>query len=185
MNRMNTIAATGLLLFSASIFAQQLKPGLWEMQQRMQGDAEMNAQMEQARKQMAAMPPAQRKQMEEMMAKHGVQMDFGAGSSGLAAKVCLTDEDVKRDMMPTDMEGKCKYDWKRSSNTVKSTFTCTDPVASGTGEWTLVSAERYTMKMDVTSQDKAGKPRAMKMSGEGKWLGADCKGLVPLSKKKQ
>ncbi|MFM2398881.1 MAG: hypothetical protein RL341_1038 [Pseudomonadota bacterium] len=184
MNHFKVVAATGLLLFCVSAFAQQLKPGLWEMQHRMQGDAEMNAQMEQARKQLAAMPPAQRKQMEEMMAKQGVKMDFGAGSSAVTAQVCLTEEDVKRDMMPTDMQGKCKYDWKKSGSTVRSTFTCTDPVSSGSGEWTLVSAERYTMKMDATSQDKAGKPRAMKMSGEGKWLGADCKGLVPLGKKK-
>ncbi|MGL4576326.1 MAG: DUF3617 family protein [Burkholderiaceae bacterium] len=184
MKKISTVAAAGLLLFSASAFAQQLKPGLWEMQQRIQGDAEMNAQMEQARKQMAAMPPAQRKQMEEMMAKHGVKMDLGASSSGMAAQVCLTEEDVERDMMPSDVQGKCKYDWKRSGSTIKSTFTCADPVSSGTGEWTLVSAERYTMKMDVTSQDNAGKPWAMKMSGEGKWLGTDCKGLAPLNKKK-
>jgi hypothetical protein len=181
---MFNLAAAALALASSAVAAQTMKPGLWEMQHRMQGDTEMNAQMEQARKQLAAMPPEKRKQMEEMMAKHGVKMDFGAGGSALTAKVCLTEEDVKRDAMPTDMEGKCTYDWKKSGNTVKSAFTCTNPVSNGTGEWTIASAERYTMKMDVTSQDKSGKPRAMKMNGEGKWLGADCKGLMPISKKK-
>jgi hypothetical protein len=182
MRYLKTLFFASMIIASMSAAALELKPGLWEIRHSMQGDAAMNAQIEQARKQMAAMPPEQRKMMQDMMAKQGVQMDMATG--GTVIKVCLTEEDIKRDSMPVDTEGKCKYDWKKSGNVIKGTFTCTDPASSGSGEWMLASAERYTMKMDVTSADKGGQPRKMSMSGEGKWLGADCKGLVPVSRKK-
>src|SRR5687768_7057493 len=78
--------------------AQNLKPGLWEVRQKVQGNPEMERQMEEARKQMAAMPPEQRKQIEAMMARPGLQM----GPGGDSIRMCLTREMVERDQIPAN-----------------------------------------------------------------------------------
>ena len=58
----------GLLLAAGvvSASAQDFKPGLWEIRQKPQLDPQRQAQMEQMQKQMAALPPEQRRQMESM-----------------------------------------------------------------------------------------------------------------------
>ena len=55
----------GLLLAAGvvSASAQDFKPGLWEIRQKPQLDPQRQAQMEQMQKQMAALPPEQRRQM--------------------------------------------------------------------------------------------------------------------------
>ena len=60
---------------------------------KMQGAAgsKADAAMAQMQKQMAAMSPEQRKMVEDMMAKKGMQMGAAPGG-GMAVKVCLTPE---------------------------------------------------------------------------------------------
>ena len=60
---------TCLLLCSASAFAQTTAPGLWAIQNKMGGNPELDKAMAEMQKQLAAMPPAQRKQMEAMMGR--------------------------------------------------------------------------------------------------------------------
>ena len=49
---------TCLMLCSASAFAQSTAPGLWEIQNKMGGNPELDQAMAQMQKQMASMPPA-------------------------------------------------------------------------------------------------------------------------------
>ena len=63
--------------------AQSLKPGLWEMHNKMGGNAQMDQAMAEMRKQLATMPADQRKQMEAMMAAQGVQVGSG-GAGGMS-----------------------------------------------------------------------------------------------------
>ena len=80
------------VVMSLTAHAQSIKPGLWEMNQKMGGNAEMDQAMAQMQKQMAGMSAAQRKQMEDMLAKQGMSMPTAGAGGGMALKVCVTPE---------------------------------------------------------------------------------------------
>ena len=76
--------AVPMAVAAASAGAQTMKPGLWEMTNKMGGSPEMDQAMVQLQQQMANMPPEQRKMMEGMMAKKG--MGMGGASFRFHAK---------------------------------------------------------------------------------------------------
>lgn len=165
-------------------FGQTLKPGLWEVQQKMHGSGEMNQAMAEMQKQMAAMPPEQRKQMEAMMAKQGVQMGAATSGGGMSMKMCMTKEMAERNELPAN-QGDCKTtSQQRSGNTMRMAFSCTNPPSSGETQFTLVSPEAYTMKMTATTT-ASGKPEKVNMEGTGKWLTADCGNIKPVAPPKK
>jgi len=170
--------AAACAAFGAS--AQNLKPGLWEVQHKMKGNPEMERQLEEARKQMAAMPPEQRKQMEAMMAGRGVQM----GAGGQSVRMCLTKEMVERNEIPAQ-QGDCKMtNQQRTGNTLRVNFTCTNPPSSGESQMTINSPESYAMKTTATSSID-GRVEKMSVEGTGKWVAADCGGLKPMGPAKK
>ncbi|RPJ48334.1 MAG: DUF3617 domain-containing protein [Betaproteobacteria bacterium] len=174
------LALACLGLPAAPAAAQTMKPGLWEITNKMGGDqgAKMAAAQEQMQKQLAAMPPEQRKQMEKMMAQQGVGMAPQAGG-GMASRICISKEMAARNEAPAQ-QGDCKQDiLQRSGNTTRFKFICSKPPSSGEGEVTLLSPEAYTMKMKMTSHAK-GKPEQMTMEAQGKWLSNDCGNLKPV-----
>ena len=164
--------AAACAAFGAS--AQNLKPGLWEVRHKLQGNPEMERQLEEARKQMAAMPPEQRRQMEAMMAGRGVQMGVG----GHSVRMCLTREMVERNEIPAQ-QGDCRMtNQQRTGNTLKVNFTCTNPPSSGESRMTINSPESYAMKTTASSSID-GRVETMSVEGSGKWVGADCGSLKP------
>ncbi len=182
-HRLSTACAAslcGLFLVAQPTLAQNLKPGLWEINNKMQsGSGQLEKGMAEMQKQMAAMPPEQRKMMEEMMAKQGVSMSAGAPGS-MVAKICMTKEMVERNELPAQ-QGDCKSTTSpRVGNTMKMSFVCTQPPSSGEGQVTFVSPEAYTMKMAMKTSVQ-GKPETMTMDGGGKWLAADCGTLKPIA----
>jgi len=161
---------------------QSLQPGLWEFTTRMSGAgaSETNAAMQKMQKEMAAMPPEQRKMMQDMMAKQGLQMGT-AGGGAMTMKVCLTQELLDRNELASGQRGDCKNTWSpRSGNTMKFSFTCNNPPGNGEGEVTFISRESYTSRMSVTTS-ASGKPEKMDINGSGKLLGKDCGTLKPLA----
>ena len=177
------IVAFGLIAAPAA--AQTMKPGLWEINNKMGGSGDTGAKMAAAQaemqKQMAAMPPEQRKQMEKMMAQQGVNMAPSAAGGGMAVRVCITKEMAARNETPT--QGDCKQEqMQESGNTTKFKFTCSKPPSSGEGEVTMNSPESYTMKMKMTSQEK-GKPEQMTMDAQGKFVSSDCGSVKPIASK--
>lgn len=72
------LIAIGLLVSSFAFSQSSTKPGLWEITSKMSSptNPQLAKQMEEAQKAIAAMPPEQRKQMEEMMTKQGMNMSF-------------------------------------------------------------------------------------------------------------
>ena len=169
-----SVAAVALVCFGAH--AQSQAPGLWEHTVNMKSqDGQMERAMAEMQKQMAAMPPEQRKQVEAAMASRGVKM----GENGTTAKVCISKEQAARAAEP-HMNGNCtNSDVQRSGKTVKFKFECTAPRASsGEGEWTFVSDKSYTGKVTTTSTI-AGKPQQMTIDMGGKWLSADCGDVKP------
>eukprot|EP01034_Spumella_vulgaris_P000504 gene504-674_t len=84
MTRISTAMAGALLATACGLAAaQNIKPGLWEISSKMGGNPEMDQAMAQMQQQMAAMPPEQRKMMQDMMAKQGVNMATGPGGTML------------------------------------------------------------------------------------------------------
>jgi len=171
----------GVLAFGAQ--AQTMKPGLWEMQTRMQsGSGEMEKAMAQMQQQMASMTPEQRKMMQDMMGKQGVGIGAG-GPGGMSVKVCMTKEMVERNEIPAQ-QGDCKSTSSpRSGNTMKFAFSCTKPPSSGEGEVTFVSPQAYTSKMTVNTS-ASGKSEKMTMESQGKWLSAECGAIKPVGASK-
>ena len=113
------LASTATLWLAATASAQQIKPGLWENTSQMGGA--MSAPMAQMQQQMASMPPAQRKQMEAMLAQQGIRMD----AQGVTSKVCITKEMAERAELPSQSEGDCKSTLApRTGNTMKFSFVC-------------------------------------------------------------
>lgn len=173
--------AAGTLLLAASLCAgaQTMKPGLWEIDNKMQtSSGQMEKGMAQMQQQMASMPPEQRKRMQDAMAKQGVDMGTG-NRAGMGVKVCMTKEMTERNQIPAQ-QGECKHTTsQRSGNTMKVLFTCTKPPSSGEGQVTFTSPEAYTMKMTMTTTVQ-GKPEKMNMDTTGKWLSADCGAIKPM-----
>jgi Protein of unknown function (DUF3617) len=172
----NLFAAAMLLLGSLPAVAQTQAPGLWEHSFKMKSqDGELEKGMAEMQKQMAAMPPDQRKQIEEMMASRGMSM----GAQGTTVKVCITKEDVARKAEPQFREGCTQQVVQRTANSMKVKFECTKPQPmSGEGEMTFISDKAYTGKSTMTSKAD-GKPQQMTMEMAGKWLAADCGDVKP------
>lgn len=169
-----------LLLCSGAAVGQTTKPGLWSVQQKMGGNPEMDRAMAQMQKQLAAMPPAQRKQMEAMMGSQGLSV--GAGGT-MSLKVCITPEMAERFDMPRQSEGECTTTiTSRSANQVKMSFSCKNPPSSGEGTYNFASDKAYTMNMVINSV-RQGKPQTMTMDGQGQWLSADCGNVKPVTGK--
>ena len=181
MTTLSRLLCTSLLLgVASSALAQSTKPGLWEIETRMGGNPQMDQAMAQMQQQMANMPPAQRKMMEDMMAQQGVNLGVGKGG-GMTVKMCITPEMAARQEMPNPSDGDCKTQiGPRTGDTMKMSFVCTDPPSSGEGTYTFRGDTGYDMKMRVKTRHD-GKPMNTTMEGKGRWLGADCGKVRPVA----
>ena len=173
------LVAFAAAAFSAGASAQNLKPGLWQVANRMQGGSmDMERATQQMEQQMAKMKPEQRKMMEEMLAKQGIKTGPG-GLSMASAQTCMTKEMVERNQVPAQ-QGDCRTTQQQlSGNTVKIAYTCTKPPSSGEGTLIIHSPEAYTMKMAINSK-AGGKANTVHMDVTGKWLKADCGSVKPI-----
>src|SRR5690606_20378235 len=153
------VTAAVLAAAASAASAQAVKPGLWEINNKM-NNQQIDQAMAEMRKQMASMQPEQRKQMEAAMAQSGVKMAPGCAGGGMAVRMCMTKEMIAQDEVPMH-QSDCKVTrQQKSGNTIKMAFTCTNPPSSGEGEHTMVGAEAYRSKMTVRSV-VAGKTETM------------------------
>jgi len=164
-------------LFAVSAFAGDMKPGLWEV-------STQNSALSEMEQQMANMSPAERQQMEAIMAQQGIKI----GGGRITSKVCITpemanrsSEDMaKRAAKSLQEDGNCTVKVSpRAGKTVTSSFNCTgkEPI-SGKSEMTYHSDTSYSMKMRTVH---AGQNTDMQSSG--RWLGADCGNVKPMPSK--
>ncbi len=154
----------------------KMRPGLWEHSFTIKSQSgEMESAMANMQQQLANMPPEQRKRMEQMMAAQGVQ----AGAGGQSIRVCVSEEQAERSMMP-QQDGDCRQEvLERRGNTIKYRFQCSgDAPSSGEGEVTFTSPTSYsgTSTINTTVQ---GRTETMAMAQSGKWLSSDCGNLKP------
>lgn len=173
------LAATLLLAcLSVPAWSQKLTPGLWEQSMTMKSQSGRIEQgLAQMQREIAKLPPDQRKMMEQMMAGKGVGMGVGQPN---AVRICITPEQAARDEMPQH-DGRCKQTaMERSGNTVRFKFSCAgDPPTSGEGDYTIESSKAHSGNVVVNTAVQ-GQPERMEMQTRGRWIAADCGAVKPL-----
>lgn len=182
-----TVRLTALTIFSLAAIAavpcsaQTMRPGLWQINNKITSqNSQLARQMAAMQKQIANMPPEQRKMMEQMMSKQaGVNLPT-MQDGGMLVKVCVTKEMVAQNQLPVQQTGNCTH--QRSAlvgKTMKMSFSCTEPQSSGEGTATFQSDTAYAMTMNMTA-NMDGKKETTSMSAKGEWLGADCGNIKPI-----
>jgi hypothetical protein len=177
MKVLSAACAVALSVACLAAAAQTRAPGLWEHSVTFKTQSgEMEKAMAEMQKQLAALPPEQRKQMEQAMAGRGV----GMGPKGNTFQVCVTKEEAARQALPKMGEGDCTQDVvQRSGYTLKTKWQCTGKnPSSGEGEITFQSDKAYTGKAVMTTT-MHGKPETMNVDQSGRWLAADCGAIKP------
>lgn len=182
MNAKCFLAACALLAAPIGATAQSMKPGLWEVNNKIQMGAQMDKEMAQMREQMAAMPPDQRKMTEEMMARQGMRMGAGGAPGNVSVRVCMTREMAERNEVAGG-QGDCRNSVSpRTGNSMKFSFSCTNPPSSGEGQVSFLGADSYTTKMTLNTVVQ-GKTEKASVEGSGRWLSADCGAVKPAAGK--
>lgn len=182
--RLLAALALPLLAAASTAVAQtpRMKPGLWEMRSQMQGgsgamSAQMAQQMAEAQRQLQALPPEQRRQMEEMMKAQGLG-GLSVGPQGTSLRICVTPEQAARDELPQAEPG-CTQEVQRRGKVWHYRFSCQgNPPMSGEGEYTLTSATAASGQMRLRSVVD-GQPQTMNVATTSTWLGADCGAVKP------
>ena len=168
-------AAMGL----ACAQAPKMRPGLWEHGVQMKSQSgQMEGAMAQMQKSMASMAPAQRKQMEDMLAQQGMSM----GANGTTVKVCVTPQQADLDTIAAQ-EGCTQKVQRTGPGSMAMSFSCKgedgQPPTSGEGTVTFSGPTAYTGQFKVKTQSQ-GKPEQIDMAQTGKWLSADCGAIKPM-----
>lgn len=168
-------AFTATLAAALPAAAQTMRPGLWETSSMISSaDPQTQAGLSQMQKRLADMSPAQRKQMEQMLKRNGVQLDL-SNSGALRTQVCLTREMIERKEWPVQ-QGQCTQQATQlAPNHVKVNFTCTKPAASGEGDVTVDDETHYHGKVNANM----GNGQNAQAAVTGTWLAADCGSVRP------
>ncbi len=172
MKHLAHLYAFALITAAVPASALDMRPGLWEMTSdeiqvngtEMPGMAEMLEQMK-------ALPPEQRKMMEDMLAGQGMEL----GAAGV--RMCLSAEQVKSRELPFQNEPGCQQEvTEQTDNLWRFSFECPD--AKGTGETRLISDREVVSVID--SQYQTGTQEgSSRMQSRGRWLSDDCGSLRP------
>lgn len=173
------LLGTALALLAGTGWAQAMKPGLWEHRYTLHSQSGPMAQaMADMQKQLATMPPDQRRLMEQTMASHGV----GLSDKAHTLKVCITPEQAAQMDVPAQ-DGRCKQKvTQRTANRVTVAFQCEgEPPGQGEATLTLRSPTEYSGTAWFQTV-VAGKPEKMNMSQTGRWLSLDCGNVSPLKR---
>jgi hypothetical protein len=156
---------------------QVIKPGLWETNNKMGGNAKLQDAMALVQQHIANMSPEQRQRTEGMMARHGVSL----GNDGVAVKMCVTPEMAAQQQLPLQQRGNCTYQHgPMSGNSMQFSFACTNPQANGEGNVTFAGPTAYTSTMRVTS-NALGSPETVQVDSSGRWVSADCGSIEPMT----
>lgn len=154
-----------------------VKAGLWEVRiSVLDADGHEVAAPEQAA--LSRMPPEARARMAEAMKARGVSMPDASG----ATKACLTKalfESGAWQQMASD--NGCTTNFSTQSATAwKWHSSCTSLKSESDGESVFTNAESYKTKVTTTST-VMGKTKTTTRVTQGKWLGADCGDVKPLT----
>ncbi len=171
---MKRLTAMLLALAAAHASAQTMKPGQWELSNKLKSpNAQTNAAMSAAMKQLANMPPEQRAQIEAMMAQNGATMPKLSSDGGMTMTACITPEMAAKHEMPTGQQGNCSSTSQPVAGGLNVSFNCSNPPSSGQGTVRFNGDSSFTMNMNVSSS-AGGTPQQMQVETSGRWLSASC-----------
>lgn len=171
---MKRLLITLATLAAVQAHAQTVKPGLWELNSKVRtGNAQTDQAVSAALSQLAMLPPAQRAQMEAMMAQNGVTVPQAGSDGSLRMTACVTPEMAARKELPLSQQGKCSSKQTPVAGGVDVTFSCTDPASSGSGQVRMQGDNAYTASMQVTNNSGVG-PQQATVESTGRWLSASC-----------
>ena len=173
---MKRLTALLLALAAAHASAQTMKPGQWELSNRLKSsNGQTGAAMSAAMKQLANLPPEQRAQIEAMMAQNGATMPKLGADGGMTMSACITPEMAARHEMPTGQQGNCSSSNQPVAGGLNLSFRCTNPPSSGQGTLRFNGDSSFTMTMSVTSSI-SGQPEQTQVETSGRWLSPTCSG---------
>ncbi len=168
------------LLAGPALANPTIAPGLWEQKMTMtSGGEQMNRALAQMQQQLAAMPPQQRRQMEQMLAAQGLSLPNSSGDSGMQMRFCLTPEQAAKQALPPP-DGDCTHRiTQRSASSLRMSMECPAKKTRGEGEFRFASPRAYDGRFTVQTE-QAGQPMSMEMALAARWLGADCGSVKPV-----
>ncbi len=170
--RLSCTFAAALVSTLAAAQTPPIKPGLWEVHSDREVDGKKAAAPADRMKNLS---PAARAQMEAMMKERGIAMGDGG-----VTRVCLTKESLASGKMQAEAAG-CKIDYlTRTSSVWKFHSSCPALKVESDSEMLFSGSESYTMTVSSTLSS-ATTPRLSKTTMNGKWMGASCGDLKPLS----
>lgn len=160
---------TLLLLLPVAVAAQQLsvKPGLWEHSIDLNTESgRIEAALELARMQMGLLPEAQRKRLEEMLQRQGLQFDLVNQSF----RNCVTEAEAASGEFDFVAEGGCELTRVHEEGAeTHVSFVC----AEGEGDLVLRDGSSYTGNSRMTLEF-GGITEQATASHSGRWVGASC-----------
>jgi hypothetical protein len=165
------------LLVAAAPPLPPVKAGLWEVKMS-QLDASGKEMPSPANAAMARMTPEARARMAEMMKGRGVVMPDENG----AMKVCMSKESFDSgawQQMAGDTGCTTTYS-STTGSTWKWHTTCPSLKSESDGESTFTGSTAYKTKV-VSTTSINGQARTTTRLMDGKWLGADCGGVKPIT----
>lgn len=167
--------ALGLLAPFSWADSFQIKPGLWEHSMQMESET---GQLEQAwaqmKRQMEAMPEAQRQMMLDMMEQQGVSLDFGDQT----VRNCVTEEQAARGEFDWSEDDDCRQtDVTSSGSETRVSFECDDE-SGGSGELVVHSDTEYSGQSRMT-MDFEGQTDEVRITHQGRWVSDDCGNVRP------
>ena len=185
-----------LASLSASAFAIKIdmKPGLWEQTFKLNEASANTVQtaqtvMDNMKKHLAELPPAQREMVEQMMSQNGLDTSFADAipaeekqkmlKDGAVVKQCITQADIDRGQLP-ELEQSCASNITQVSTSVfKLAYVCNGDV-SGRGESvvTFQNPKAYTGDVSFTLGEVASIAE-LQGSVVGKWLSSNCGDVKP------
>ena len=175
-NLIISLFVIAILLPGSQISAQSLdiEPGLWEHTMKMTSQSgQMEEAMREARRQMDALPPAQRQMMEQMMADQGMRL----GHDETSFQLCITAEDIARDELHLADENCTQQVIERTGDSIHVRFTCSgNPPSHGEGRVNIVNPRQYTGTA-VINTEMDGQPEVFNINQQARWLSADCSQL--------
>ena len=165
------------VLVAAAPPAPPVKTGLWEVKMS-QLDANGKEMLPPMNASMARMTPEARARMAEMMKGRGLVMPDENG----AIKLCMSKESFDSgawQQMAGDTGCTTNYS-STTGSTWKWHTSCPSLKTESDGETTFTGGVAYKTKV-VSTSNSTGTPRTTTRLMDGKWLGADCGGVKPIT----
>ncbi|CDG84374.1 DUF3617 domain-containing protein [Janthinobacterium agaricidamnosum] len=173
---LNIIIAGSLALAALPqlALAQTIKPGLWQIDNKMRAaDTQTDTAMSAILQQLGNLPPDQRKALEDMAAQRGVAMPKIGADGAVTVSACITPEMAAKKQIPTGQPGDCRSNNVPLADGMQLSFTCANPQSSGEGKLTYQGDQAFTMAMKVNTSAR-GTPEQLTVNSSGRWLGATC-----------